>query len=64
MKNTKDQIQIINKYFRNWMEEKLRAEKATKESTELSHLLSLIVDNSEIKLPKGLNERALTILGR
>lgn len=62
MKNTKDQF--INKYFGEWMTELHRAEKATKESTELAHVLSLIVDSGEVKLPKELNDRALTILGR
>ena len=64
MKNTITTDDRIKKYFDLWTSEFHRAEKSTKESIELAHVLNLIVDSSEVKLTKELNERVLSLLGR
>lgn len=64
MKNTITTDDKIKYYFDQWMEQVHITEGVSKERSELAHVLSLIVDNTEIKLPKELNDRALTILGR
>jgi len=64
MKNKVTKDEAIKYYFDQWMEQFHITESVSKERAELFHVLSLIVDNTEIKLPKKLNSRALIALGR